>query len=108
MATETKVLTAHVPLGLAEKVEAMASRLERSRGWVVKQALAAWVDQEEERHRMTLEALEDVAAGRVIDQQAITAWADSLGGDKPPDRQGGEWGTNVGVRVNIGGLRNLQ
>ncbi len=60
MATETKVLTAHVPLGLAEKVEAMASRLERSRGWVVKQALAAWVDQEEERHRMTLEALEDV------------------------------------------------
>jgi hypothetical protein len=34
------------PLGLAEKVEAMASRLERSRGWVMKQALAAWVDQE--------------------------------------------------------------
>jgi predicted transcriptional regulator len=24
----------------------MASRLERSRGWVMKQALAAWVDQE--------------------------------------------------------------
>ena len=57
MANETKVLTAHVPLGLAEKVEAMAARLERSRGWVMKQALAAWVDQEEERHRMTLEAL---------------------------------------------------
>src|SRR3546814_15679267 len=84
MATETKVLTAHVPLGLAEKVEAMASRLERSRGWVVKQALAAWVDQEEERHRMTLEALEDVDAGRVIDPQAIKAWADSLGTDKLP------------------------
>lgn len=83
MATETKVLTAHVPLGLAEKVEAMASRLERSRGWVMKQALAAWVDQEEERHRMTLEALEDIDAGRVIDHQAITAWADSLGTDKP-------------------------
>lgn len=83
MAIETKVLTAHVPLGLAEKVEAMASRLERSRGWVVKQALAAWVDQEEERHRMTLEAMEDVDVGRVIDQQAIQAWADSLGTDKP-------------------------
>lgn len=73
MAAETKVLTAHVPLGLAEKVEAMALRLERSRGWVVKQALAAWVDQEEERHRITLEAMEDVDAGRVIDYQAITA-----------------------------------
>lgn len=78
MAAETKVLTAHVPLGLAEKVEAMASRLERSRGWVMKQALAAWVDQEEERHRLTLEALDDVDAGRVIDHLAITAWADSL------------------------------
>lgn len=83
MAGETKVLTAHVPLSLAEKIEAVASRLERSRGWVVKQALAAWVDQEEERHRMTLEALEDVSAGRVIDHQAITAWADSLAGEKP-------------------------
>lgn len=78
MAAETKVLTAHVPLGLAEKVEAMASRLERSRGWVIKQALAAWVDQEEERHRLTLEALDDVDAGRVIGHLAITAWADSL------------------------------
>ena len=83
MATETKVLTAHVPLGLAEKVEAMAARLERSRGWVMKQALAAWVDQEEERHRMTLEALDDVDAGRVIDHHAVQAWADSLGTDKP-------------------------
>ena len=80
---DTKVLTAHVPLGLADKVDAMAARLERSRGWVMKQALAAWVDQEEERHRLTLEALEDVDAGRVIDHQAIRSWADSLGSDKP-------------------------
>ena len=83
MGTETNVLTAHVPLSLAEKVEAMASRLERSRGWVMKQALAAWVDQEEERHRMTLEALADVDAGRVIDHQSIQSWADSLSTDKP-------------------------
>ena len=86
MNAETRVLTAHVPLALAEKVDAMAGRLDRSRGWVVKQALAAWVDQEEERHRLTLEALADVDAGRVIDHQAIQAWADSLGTDKalPP------------------------
>jgi predicted transcriptional regulator len=83
MSAETKVMTAHVPLALAEKVEAMAVRLERSRGWVMKQALAAWVDQEDERHRMTLEALADVDADRVIDHQAIQAWADSLGSRKP-------------------------
>lgn len=83
MTTDTKVMTAHVPIGLAEKMEAMATRLERSRGWVMKQALAAWVDQEDERHRMTLQALDDVNAGRVIDHQAIQAWADSLSTDKP-------------------------
>jgi predicted transcriptional regulator len=83
MQMDTKVLTAHVPLSLAKKVDKLAERLERSRGWVVKQALSAWVEQEEERHRLTLEALADVDAGRVIDHQAVQAWADSLGTDKP-------------------------
>ncbi len=80
--TDTKVLTAHVPLALAEKVDQLAVRLERSRGWIVKQALAAWIDQEEERNRLTREALADVDAGRVIDYQAVQSWADSLGTDQ--------------------------
>ena len=79
---ETKVLTAHVPIELANKVDELAERLERSRGWIVKQALSAWVDQEEERHRLTLEGLADVDAGRVIDHQAVQAWADSLATSK--------------------------
>jgi len=80
--TGTKVLTAHVPLPLAEKVDQVAAKLERSRGWIVKQALSAWIDQEEERSRLTREALADVDAGRVIDHQAVQAWADSLGADE--------------------------
>ena len=64
---ETKVLTAHVPLPLAEKVEQLAERLERSRGWIIKQALSAWIDQEEERDRLTREALTDVDTNSVID-----------------------------------------
>jgi len=79
----TKVLTAHVPKPLAEKVDQIAARMDRSRGWIVKQALSAWVDQEEERRRMTLEAIADVEAGQVIDHQSVQAWADSLGTDKP-------------------------
>jgi predicted transcriptional regulator len=79
----TKVLTAHVPLSLAEKVDQLAARLERSRGWIIKQALSAWVEQEEERRRLTLEALADVDAGQVIDHQAVQAWADSLNTDNP-------------------------
>ncbi|MBZ9705454.1 ribbon-helix-helix domain-containing protein [Mesorhizobium sp. ESP7-2] len=80
---DTKVITAHVPLPLAEKVDQLAARLERPRGWIVKQALSAWVDLEEERRRLTLEALADVDAGRVIDHQAVQVWAESLGTEKP-------------------------
>ena len=49
----------------------------------MKQALAAWVEQEEERSRLTQEALADVDAGRVIEHQAVMAWADSLSTDTP-------------------------
>ncbi|WP_031433633.1 CopG family ribbon-helix-helix protein [Methylomarinum vadi] len=86
--SKNKVLTAHVPLPLAEKVDQMAERLERSRGWIVKQALSAWLSQEEERERLTREAFADVDAGNVIDHQAVQAWADSLDTDKtlPPPR----------------------
>lgn len=79
----TKVLTAHVPLALAKRVDLIAARMERPRGWVVKQALAAWIAQEEERSALTREALADVDAGRVIDHQAVQAWADSLNTKKP-------------------------
>ena len=81
--TYTKVVTAHVPLSLADKVDRLAVRLDRSRGWIVKQALAAWIDQEDERSRLTREALADVDAGRVIDHQAVQAWADSLSTAEP-------------------------
>ena len=82
---KTKVMTAHIPLQMADKVDQMAGRLERSRGWIMKQALAAWIDQEEERSRLTREALADVEAGRVIDHQSVQAWADSLDSDNPMD-----------------------
>jgi len=81
--TKTRSVTAHVPVDLAERVDDIAARLERSKNWIIKQALAAWLDQEEERSRLTREALADVDAGRVVDHQAVQAWADSLGTDNP-------------------------
>jgi predicted transcriptional regulator len=80
---DTKVLTAHVPLPLAEKVDALAARLDRPRGWIVKQALTDWVEQEEERFRLTMLALSDVDEGRVVSQARMQAWVDSLGTDDP-------------------------
>lgn len=79
-AAKTKVLTAHIPLPLSRKIDAHAERLERSRGWIVKQALAEWVALEETRSRLTREALDDVDAGRVVDHAEIERWGQRLRG----------------------------
>jgi predicted transcriptional regulator len=81
--TATRLLTAHIPIPLVEKVDQIAARLERSRGWIMKQALSAWIEQEENRTRLTRVALADVDVGHVIDHQAVQAWADSLDSDEP-------------------------
>lgn len=41
------------------------------------------VDQDEERSHLTGEALADVDAGRLIDHQAVKAWAESLSTETP-------------------------
>jgi predicted transcriptional regulator len=82
----TRVVTAHIPEALARQVDKLAERLERPRGWVVKQALTAWVATEEERHRMTLEALADVDAGHVVDHGEIEEWASALKAPKKKRR----------------------
>jgi predicted transcriptional regulator len=80
---QTRVVTAHIPIDLAEKVDALAEKLERPRGWVVKKALAAWVDEQELRDRLTREALEEARQGLGIDHADVVAWADSLGSPTP-------------------------
>lgn len=79
----TKVLTAHLPVSMLDEIDQVAAQLERSRTWIVKQALAAWLAQEEERNRLTREALSDVEAGRTIDHQSVQEWAMSLGTQQP-------------------------
>ena len=79
----SKAITAHIPLPLADKINRLASCLVRSRSWIVKQALSAWVEQEEERYQLTLEALADVGAGNLVNHDTVRTWADSLTTDSP-------------------------
>ena len=79
----TRVLTAHIPEELAEKVDSYAKSMERSRAWIVKQALANWVDWEEEKHRRTLQGLADIDSGRTVPHERMVEWAESLGTDNP-------------------------
>jgi len=73
-----RVLTAHVPEALAREVDQLAERLDRPRGWLVKEALTHYVELERQRYALTLEALEDVDAGRVVDHADIETWAAGL------------------------------
>jgi len=79
----TRVLTAHVPDDLAKRVDEYAARMERSRGWIVKQALTNWIAEEEEKYRLTLEASAEVDAGNLIDDDEVAIWIESLDTDNP-------------------------
>ncbi|SEA68228.1 CopG family ribbon-helix-helix protein [Nitrosospira multiformis] len=74
----TRVVTAHIPSELAEQIDQLAVRLDRPKGWIVKQALTSWVVLETKREQLTREGLADVDAGRVVDHASISDWAKSL------------------------------
>jgi predicted transcriptional regulator len=84
---ETRVVTSHLPADLAEKLDGLAERLDRPKGWIVKEAIASYVALEEDRHRLTLEALADVKAGRVHGHAGVEAWAQRLGKPKRKTRR---------------------
>ncbi len=71
-------------------LERVADRQRRSKSWVINQALREYVRREaseNERWRETLEALDDVAAGRVLPARDVHAWLGSWGTpseSKPP------------------------
>ena len=70
----TKVLTANLPEELADKIDELASELNRPKESIVTEALSTWMELEEERHRLTLEGLADIDAGRVVDDAEMEAW----------------------------------
>ncbi len=80
--TEARIFTAHVPLPLADRVDRMAEQLERSRSWIMKQALLAWVTQEEERERQAaLEAGYRAMAADKEREEEASGWCEALIGD---------------------------
>ena len=83
MKEKTKVITTHVPHLLAKKLDHFSQTLERSRGWIVKQAIRNWVERQEEQYRMTVEGLVEVDSGHLIDHRDVRSWVQSLGSKDP-------------------------
>jgi predicted transcriptional regulator len=82
-----RVVTAHLPVELAEKLDGLADRLDRPRGWLVQEALQAYIGLQEERHRETLAALDEVDAGQVIPHAQVRAWTVAAGNAKKGGRR---------------------
>ena len=84
---DTRVVTAHLPADLAKKLDGLAERLDRPRGWIVKEAISSFISLEEKRYQLTLVALADVHSKRFVDHAEIEAWAEGLAKTKPRARR---------------------
>ncbi len=76
MATgKDRVVTANLPRDLVDRMDAVAARLERAKSWIVRQAVAEWLAEEQRRFDLTLEGMRDFEEGRTIDHEDLLAWA---------------------------------
>lgn len=79
MAEALKTVTAQLPVALVDRMDEMAARLDRSKQWLVRKAVVAYMARAERERQMIQEGLDDVDAGRLISMDAMERWADSLG-----------------------------
>ena len=69
-----RVVTANLPDDLVARMDEVAARIERSKSWIVRQAVAEWLAEERRRDELTREALKDVDEGRTIPHEEVLAW----------------------------------
>lgn len=73
MADGTRVVTANLPEKMVSQMDTIAKQMDRSKSWIIRQAVAEWLAEEQRRHELTLEGLKDVDEGRVLSQKEVEA-----------------------------------
>ncbi len=71
MADDGRVVTAKLPDEIVSRMDEVAERIDRSKSWIVRQAVAEWLAEEQRRYDLTLEALKSVDEGRTLTQDEI-------------------------------------
>lgn len=69
---------------LISAVESLAQKLDRSKNYIINQAIKDYVDrqnQEAQRWADTLEALENVSKGELVDGEQVSQWLESWGSE---------------------------
>jgi len=85
------VTTVRLQAEVEQHLEAIASRLHRSKGWVINQALSEYIEKqqlEQARWQQTLEAMESAAQGKVVDAGEVHDWLASWGTEDEQDAPG--------------------
>jgi predicted transcriptional regulator len=52
-------------------MDEIALRIDRSKSWIVREAVADWLAEEERRYELTLEAMKSVDEGRTFSQEEV-------------------------------------
>lgn len=76
------VTTVRLQPEIESGLEAMADKLQRSKNWLVNQAIREFVarqELEQLRWKETLSAMESVAQGKVVSGESVHAWLESWG-----------------------------
>ena len=75
-------LTAHVTDELIKEIDSVSKRLDRSRAWVVKEAVREYLQRSAEAQKRwdeTLEAIEAADRGEVVSADEVLGWVDTWG-----------------------------
>ena len=73
MAEDGRVVTAKLPDDLVDRMDEVAERIDRTKSWIVREALSQWLAEEQRRYDLTIEALKDVDEGRTIPHEEVLA-----------------------------------
>lgn len=76
MADEGRVVTAKLPDDLVSQMDEVADRMERSKSWIVREAVSQWLAEEKRRYELTLESIKDFEEGRMISQDELEGWVE--------------------------------
>lgn len=71
MADDGRVVTAKLPDDLVLQMDEVAGRIDRTKSWIVRQAVSEWLAEEQRRYELTLEALKSVDEGRTFTQDEV-------------------------------------
>jgi hypothetical protein len=78
---QRRTLVSSIPLALAEKLDAVIEQMDVTHDQIVCEAIAAWIDGEEQRRLMTLRTLV-YASSMAVEGHRVIDWADSLSADR--------------------------